>query len=83
MDVWNKLSTFIMATLTGTLCFDVITDTRTAKSQPNPLDKYEHVFYSISKRHIGGEGRAHETGIPPTPSPESSAPISPEVSSER
>ncbi len=26
------------------------------------------MFYNILKRHIGGEGRAHETGIPPTPS---------------
>jgi hypothetical protein len=32
------------------------------------LDVSEHIFYSIGKRHIGGEGRAYETGIPPAPS---------------
>jgi hypothetical protein len=32
--------------------------------------------YSTGKRHIGGEGRAHETGIPPAPALESSAPPS-------
>ena len=25
------------------------------------------MFYTVCKRHIGGEGRANETGIPPTP----------------
>ena len=43
--------------------------------RPNPFDKYEHMFYYKGKRHIGGEGRAHETGIPPTLISESSAPI--------
>src|SRR5687768_17304459 len=32
------------------------------------------MFYGRGKRHIGGEGRAHETGIPPTPDQESSPP---------
>src|SRR5215213_3770595 len=27
------------------------------------------MFYTGCERHIGGEGRAKETGIPPTPSP--------------
>jgi hypothetical protein len=42
-------------------------ETQFAKSQPKPLDNQEHMFYYTIKRHIGGEGRAHETGIPPAP----------------
>jgi hypothetical protein len=35
---------------------------------PECLTTVERLFYTIGKRHIGGEGRAYETGIPPTPS---------------
>ena len=34
---------------------------------PGVLTRTEQMFYLTGKRHIGGEGRAHETGIPPTP----------------
>jgi hypothetical protein len=34
------------------------------------------MFYTSSKRHIGGEGRANETGIPPASGQKPSAPPS-------
>jgi hypothetical protein len=37
------------------------------------------MFYTSIKRHIGGEGRAYETGIPPTSFTRSSAPLSKRV----